>query len=330
MISQIAAKPKVELHRHLEGSIRPTTIAELGRKHRLPLPTYDPDEIRSLIQFSKPAKNLREFLNPFVKVIRHCFVNKEVIARITFEVVEDASLDNITYVELRFSPECMAITHTLSMSEVMDGIIEGVQVATRRFPITVGLIVSVNRPPGNSLIWPTPMEVAKLAVRYADRGVVGFDLSGLEAECPPSRFAKEFQLIREAGLGVTVHAGEDSGPESIREAIEILGAVRIGHGVRIVRDPNVLEIALAQGVCFELCPTSNVLTRAVDSLDNHPIRMLYDLGMQVTVNTDDPTVCGVTLTNEYLLLTEKFGMDLNDIDRLIENARKASFGGLRQ
>ncbi|MDI6828639.1 MAG: adenosine deaminase, partial [Armatimonadota bacterium] len=300
-------------------------IAELGSKYRLPLPTYDVEGIRSLIQFSEPAKNLKEFLTPFVKVIRHCFVNKEAIARLTFEVVEDAALDNITHVEIRFSPECMAITHRLSMHEVMDGIIEGVQLATRRFPITVGLIVSVNRPPGNPLIWPRPIEIAKLAVKYADRGVVGFDLSGLEAKCPPMRFVKEFQLIKEAGLGVTVHAGEDSGPENIREAIEILGASRIGHGVRITQDPDILNMALDRGVCLELCPTSNVLTHAVDSLGEHPVKMLYDQGLEITVNTDDPTLCGVTLTDEYMLLVEKFGFTLDDIGRLIDNAHKASF-----
>ena len=324
-LRQIMAElPKIDLHRHLEGSIRPATIAEICREHHVELPS---DDLSTLLQIGKPAADLAGFLAPF-KIIKFCFADKEAISRITYEVIEDAWLDNVNYLELRFSLEVMAFYHSLSLSDVMDGIVEGVGIAARRFPVAVKLIPSISRDCSAELLgmpWPSPEEIAHLAVDYADRGVVGLDLAGKESGYPPELFVEPFKIAREAGLGITVHAGEDAGPESIRGAIEHLGATRIGHGVRIVQDEEVLRLAMDRGVTLEICPTSNVLTHAVESLEDHPVRRLYESGLPITINTDDPVVCGMTLTDEYVLLTEKFGFTLTEIEGLIKIARNAAF-----
>jgi len=322
--------PKIDLHRHLEGSIRTGTIAELCRTHGVKLPTYDPEELAARVQLDKPAPNLAGFFAPF-RIIARCFVNSEAIARITYEAVEDAWRDNVRYLELRFSPEFMAFSHGLSPSDVVEGIIEGVAVAAKRFPTKVRLIVSITRgrpPEAVGAPWAEPMEIARLAVKYSDRGVVGLDLAGLESAFSPELFRAEFEVARRAGLGITVHAGEDAGPESVRAAIERLGAVRIGHGVRILEDADVANLAVENGVVLEICPTSNVLTGVVESIEKHPARRLSEAGLRITINTDDPSVCHVNLTDEYALLTEKFGFALEEIEGMIETARDAAFSEL--
>ena len=324
---QLAELPKTELHRHLEGSIRPATIAEICRERGIELPSYDADELSDLVRITKSVDDLAALLKIF-RIIQRCFTDKEAIARIAYEAVEDAYLDNVRYAELRFSPEFMAYYHHLSLTDVMDGVVEGIALSGRKFPVTAKLIVTVTRQFNSETMgmpWPSPNEIARLALDYADRGVVGFDLAGAESGYPPELFAEAFEIAREGGLGITVHAGEGAGPESIRGAIEHLGATRIGHGVRIVQDSEVLQLALDRGVTLEICPTSNVLTRAVESLESHPVRQLYDAGLRITINTDDPAICGVTLTDEYMLLAEKFGFTLAEIEQLNETARQATF-----
>ena len=323
----LKALPKIELHRHLEGAVRPATVAEICRERGVPLPTYEPDDLARLITQTSPVDDLVAFLEIF-KIIDLCFADKEAIARVAYEAAEDAALDNIRYVELRFSVECMAFHHRLDMREAMDGIIEGINLAMRRLPVTAKLIVSISRDMSAETMgvpWPEPEEIARLAVDYMDRGVVGLDLSGGEFGFGAELFMEPFKIAGDAGLGITVHAGEADGPESVRTAIERLGATRIGHGVRIVEDPSVVQMAIDRGVTLEVCPTSNVLTHAVESLEAHPVRRLFDAGIPITINTDDPTVCGVTLTSEYELIHEKFGFSLKEIEQLIENARKAAF-----
>lgn len=323
----LANIPKVELHRHLEGSIRPSTLAEVCREHRVPLPTYDVDVLTDLLRVRQPAENLAGFLKPF-GLIKYAFVDREAISRITYEAVEDAALDSVRYMELRFSPEYMGFYHQLRITEVLDAIVEGMELATRKFTVDAKLIVSICRdrvPDEMGPFWPSSIEVARTAVKYANRGVVGLDLSGIEPGFPPEMFQEPFRIAREAGLGITVHAGEAAGPENVRSAIEQLGATRIGHGVRVVQDEQILQLVKERGVTLELCPTSNVLTRAVSSLGEHPIGSLHAQGVLVTVNTDDPTVCGVSLTGEYMLVMENFGFTLEDIEQLITNARLAAF-----
>ncbi len=323
----MTAPQGIDLHRHLEGAVRPATVADICRAHRIELPTYDPDELAELLTVRKPVADLAGFLVPF-RTIKLCFVNKEAVARIAYEAVEDAFADNVQYVELRFSPEFMAFYHKVPLTDVMDGIVQGVDLAVGRMPVTAKLVVSISRdlnPDTMQMPWPSPVELARLAVEYADRGVVGLDLAGKENGYPPALFAEPFRIARDAGLGITVHAGEDAGPESVREAVEHLGATRIGHGVRIVSDPEVVALVRDLGVTLETCPTSNVLTRAVESLAAHPVRTLFDIGVRVTVNSDDPTVCGIKLSDEYALVVREFGFTPDELRTLIRNAEEAAF-----
>ena len=319
---------KIDLHRHLEGAVRPATVADICRSRGIELPTYDPNELGRLLCHHRQTENLAAFLLPF-RIIKLCFVDREAIARIAYEAAEDAYLDNVRYVELRFSPEFMAFYYEISLTDVMDGIVEGVDLAMKRMPVTAKLIVSISRdlnPDTMRMPWPTPVELANLAVEYAGRGVVGMDLAGKENGYAPDLFVEPFRIAREAGLGITVHAGEDDGPGSIRDAIQYLGATRIGHGVRIVQDPEVVALVKDLGVTLETCPTSNVLTRAVESLDAHPLRQLFDAGVRVTVNSDDPTVCGIKLSDEYALVMAEFGFTLDELRTLISTAESAAFG----
>lgn len=329
MRDQLLALPKIDLHRHLEGAVRPATIAEICRDRGVPLSTYDPDELSKIVQLRGPVSDLGEFLTPF-RTVKMAFTDREAIARIAFEAVEDAHLDNIIYTELRFSPEFMAFYYRLPITDVMDGVVEGIETASRAYPATTArMIVSISRDLSVETMhmpWPTPMEVARLALDYADRGVVGLDIAGREKGYPPELFTEPFRMAKEAGLGITAHAGEDDGPESVRGAVERLGATRIGHGVRVVRDADVLALVRELGVFLEVCPTSNVLTRAVESLENHPVRRLFDAGVRITINTDDPSVCRVTLTGEYELLMERFGFSFEEIEGLVTAAREAAFG----
>ncbi|MHB0999509.1 MAG: adenosine deaminase [Armatimonadota bacterium] len=319
--------PKIELHRHLEGSIRVETLADICFSNNIHLPTYDPDELAKIIHLKEPAVNLAGFLMPF-RTLKFSFVNREAIARIAYEAVEDAARDNIHYVEFRFSPEFMAFYYKLSLTDVMDGIVEGFDLAQKRYPVTAAMIVSISRdlsPEKMGMPWHSPADIAQLAIDYTDRGVVGLDLSGVESGYPPELFKDAFRTAKSARLGITVHAGEDDGPQSVRGAIEHLGAVRIGHGVRIIDDPEVVRLARDTGVTLEICPTSNVLTNAVPSLKEHPVKALYDAGVNITINTDDPGVCDVTLTNEYLLVMEQFGFTIEDIEKMTGTARRAAF-----
>ena len=320
--------PKIDLHRHLEGAVRPATIADICRDRGVPLPTYDPAELAKIVQLGGQVPDLGAFFTPF-RTIKMAFTDREAIARIAFEAVEDAHLDNIVYTELRFSPEFMAFYYKLPLTDVMDGVVEGIESASRRFPgTTARMIVSISRDLSEETMhmpWPTPMEVARLALDYADRDVVGLDIAGREAGYPPELFTDPFRTCRESGLGITAHAGEDSGPESVRGAIESLGATRIGHGVRMVGDPEVVALVKERGVFLEICPTSNVLTHAVESLESHPVRRLFDEGVPITVNTDDPSVCDVTLTGEYELLMERFGFAFEEIEGLVAAAERAAF-----
>lgn len=318
---------KTDLHRHLEGSVRPATVAEVCDKHRVPIPTYDWRKLADLLRLKEPAANLEGFFEP-LKIIMASFVDKEAISRITYEVIEDAAADNVQQLELRFSPEFMAYYHRLNVRDVMDGVVDAVKIAQKKLTPSVGLIVIITRnlsAESTGIPWPSPMQIASLAVEYMEKGVVGLDLAGKEEGFPPELFAQPFTVARNEGLGITVHAGEEAGPDYIRSAVETLRASRIGHGVRIVEDPELLELAKDRRVAFEVCPTSNVLTGSVGSIEEHPIRKMYEEGLAVTINTDDPTICGATLTDEYVLAMEKFSFSMADMRRMHDNARSYSF-----
>ncbi len=318
---QIAALPKVELHRHLEGAIRLTTLVEIAKNYKIDLPSYTLEELRPHVQITSDSPtDAAHFLSKF-NILRHFYCAPEVIERLAREVVEDAAADNIKYMELRFTPKALAKLMNFQFNDVIRWVCQGVQQAQETCPIKVRLIVSMNRHESVR----EAERILQSVVDLRDRGIVAIDLAGQESGYPANPFFQLFARARDAGLGITVHAGEWSGPKNVRDAIETIGARRIGHGVRIVEDSNVVKLARETGATFEVCPTSNVQSGAVFSFDYHPLRDMLHLGLKATINTDDPSISNITLTDELTMTITRLGLTLDDVKRAIINAARASF-----
>jgi adenosine deaminase len=319
--ASLASLPKIDLHRHLEGALRLSTLQEIARQHDLGLPADDLDALRRLVQITDDAPTHRNFLAKF-DVLRRFYQSPELIHRLAYEVVEDAARDGLRYLELRFTPLALARARGYALAEVCDWVIEAVEAAGRAYPaLRVGLIVSLNR--------HEPLAAAEQATDAAaarlHRGVAAIDLAGDEAGYPAEPFEALFRAARSAGLALTAHAGEWTGALSVRHAIERLGASRIGHGVRVVEDPDVVALARERGIVFEVCPTSNVQSGVVASLAQHPLPAMLALGLQTSLNTDDPAVSGITLTGEYVRAVTALGLSLPDLQRLVLTAAAGAF-----
>ena len=311
--------PKVDLHRHLEGSLRVDTLMEVARVHGLTLPLR-PD-LRSLVQMqASDSLNFSTFLSKF-QFLRLFYRSPQIIARITREVVLDAAADQVRYLELRFTPVALSRAQGFPLSDVIDWVLESVSSASAEAGIRSRLIVSMNVHEPVSLA----EEVLRLAIDRKDRGIVGLDLAGNEAEFSTLPF---LDLVREAkasGLSATIHAGERGGAENVRRALEVLEADRIGHGVRVMEDTSVVALARERGVPFEVCVTSNHQTGVVPSLGAHPLRRMLTAGLNVTLNTDDPSISQITLSDEYRLACEELGLPLSTLQERILAGAQAAF-----
>lgn len=312
--------PKPDIHRHLEGSFTPEMMLLLARDYSIKLPTFDLDELRALVQVTEHDKSLLDFLSKF-HVIGGLFVNPEVVEQLTYHSVAEAAADNVVYLELRCSPYYIAKGHNLDVDEVMRAITRGVSRAGKEHDIHVNLILIVERQCG---LEPAAL-VASLAEKYQGDGVVALDLANDEFNYPPGPFAPIFRRARNAGLNITVHAGEAAGPDNIRTAISDLSAQRIGHGVRAFHDPLVETLLRDTGIPLELCVTSNVQTQAVERLSAHPLRRYFDQGIKVTLNTDDPGTSAISLSGEYLICARDFAFNAHEIEILLRNGIDAAF-----
>ena len=316
-----ATLPKIDLHRHLEGSIRLRTLLETAQEYQIELPTYDPEALRKYVQITpdSPA-NFAHFLSKFT-VIRRFFCAPEVIQRIAREAVEDAAADNVKYMELRFTPKALTNLKHFSFGEVVRWVCAGVEEGQAGRDIRVRLILSMNRHESVT----EGERTLRAALEFRDKGVVALDLAGQEAGYSAEPFFGLFREARQNGLGLTVHAGEWFGPRNIREAIEKMDTRRIGHGVRVVEDSTIVQLAREAGTIFEVCPTSNVQSGVVKSLMQHPLRDMNQLGLKTTINTDDPSISNITLTDELVLATDTLGLTLDDIRQAILTAAKSAF-----
>lgn len=319
--SLLAALPKIDLHRHLEGSIRLSTLSELAREYQIDVPTYDPESLRPYVQVMPNVHaSANNFLAKF-QFLRQFYRTPEAIRRIAREVVEDAAADNIKYLELRFTPKALSKLRNFSFAEVIQWVCQAVDEAQKANNIQVRLIVSLNR-------HESPREgelIIRTALDYCVQGVVGLDLAGQESGYPASPFIEMFAEAHRAGLEITIHAGEWSGPRNIRDAIQGFGAMRIGHGVRIIEDSSVTQLARDLGTALEVCLTSNVHSGVVYGIEQHPLRDMNYLGLRTTLNTDDPAVSNITLTQEFRLAMDTFGMSLDDIKRTIITSAQSAF-----
>lgn len=319
-IETIRDMPKVELHRHMEGCISAELLLEIARDYNVKLPSNNLEELRSLIQIKGQVGSLQEFLQKFYWV-GMAFPTLEAIERVSYCVCRDCARDNIWALELRFSPVFMTLETPHGWDELLHAVLKGARRAETEYDIKVGFIVGISRSNGLKLA----LRAVATAAEYVGLGVVGIDLFGDEAAFPPELFITAFKVAQENGLNVTIHAGEGGGETNVKTAIEELGAQRIGHGIRIIDDEKMMAWIRERGVPLEICLTSNVQTQTVPSLEEHPVRRLYDYGIPISLNTDDPAICDTTFSDELLLAMEHFGFTLDEIKGLMLQALDQSF-----
>jgi adenosine deaminase len=324
----IRRAPKVLLHDHLDGGLRPATVIELASEFGYDgLPTTDVDDLATWFNRGAKRNDLVLYLETFahtVGVMQH----RDAIERVAFECAQDLANDGVVYAEVRMAPE-LCVDGGLTMQEALDAILDGFERGSAGTDLTIYTICTAMRTAAHS------REIAELAVRNRDRGVVGFDIAGAEAGHPPSRHLDAFQYVMRENFHSTIHAGEAFGLPSIWEALQYCSAARLGHGVRIVDDITGAEgeehlgrlasFVRDRRVCLELCPTSNVNTGVCGSIAEHPIGLLRRLRFRVTLNTDNRLMSDTSMSNEMLQLHEAFDWDLHDFEWLTINAMKSAF-----
>jgi adenosine deaminase len=328
-LETIRRAPKVLLHDHLDGGLRPATVIELASEIGYAgLPTTDPAELAAWFTRGADRKSLELYLEGFRHTVA-VMQTRDAIERVSAECVEDLAADGIVYAEVRMAPELLT-DGGLTLDEATEAMLAGLRRGASGRPITVGLLITAMRQAARS------REIAELAVRHRDAGVVGFDIAGPEAGFPPSRHLDAFHLIAHENFHFTIHAGEGFGLPSIWEALQWCGAERLGHGVRIVDDITLRDdgrVVLGRLASYvrdrriplEMCPTSNVHTGAAPSIAAHPFDLLRRLRFRVTVNTDNRLMSGISLSSELAALSEAFGIGLEEIEWLTLNAIKSAF-----
>jgi adenosine deaminase len=312
--------PKVDLHRHLEGSLRLDTMLDIARLHNLSIPS-DVLDLSNLVQMQdSDSFTFRTFLAKF-DTLRLFYRSPEVIQRITHEAIEDAAKDNVKYLELRVTPVALSRAERFPLHDVTDWMLDASNEAAQEFGIVVKVVLSVNRHESPQLA----EQVAWLAVEHRANGIVGLDLAGNEAEFPTEPFYSIFREARQSGLHLTIHAGEWGPAANVRDAIDNLGAERIGHGVRVLEDKSVVDLARERGTAFEVCVTSNQQTGAVDAHTSHPLTRMLDQGLNVTLNTDDPSISRITLSHEYHIVCDELGLSDAALKERVLAAAQAAF-----
>jgi adenosine deaminase len=311
--------PLIELHRHLDGNVRLETILELGREHNLPLPAWDIESLRRHVQVTGPQPGVMAFIAKFQWLVG-VMVDYDAIHRIAYENVEDACRDGIDYIELRFSPRFMAEAHGLDPVGVVEAVMTGVDTGQQQFGVKVNLIGILSRTYGPDIA----MQELQ-ALLSQPQGISALDLAGDEANFPAHWFREHFRRARQAGWRITVHAGETSGPESIWEALQALGAGRIGHALSAVEDPALMSYLAEHQIGVESCLTSNVQTSCVADYPSHPLRKFLEAGIPATINTDDPGISGIDLPYEYNVSAQKARLTLQQIRQAQQNALEVAF-----
>jgi adenosine deaminase len=324
----IGRAPKVLLHDHLDGGVRPATVIELAREYGYDnLPTTDLDELSAWFHRGAKRNDLVLYLETFAHTVG-VMQQRDAITRVAAECAEDLADDGVVYAEVRFAPE-LHVEAGLTLDEVVAAVMEGFRAGSAGRNLTIYGILSAMRTQARSL------EIAELAVRWRDTGVVGFDIAGAEAGYPPTRHLDAFQFVARENFHSTIHAGEAFGLPSIWEALQWCGAERLGHGVRIVDDITVEGGQYRLGrlaayvrdrrIPLEMCPTSNVNTGAAPSIVEHPIGLLRRLRFRVTVNTDNRLMSATSMGNEFRQLRDAFGYTWDDFEWLTVNAMKSAF-----
>jgi adenosine deaminase len=313
------ALPLIDLHRHLDGSVRLETILDLGERHGIDLPAHDLEGLRPYVQVTEAQPDILAFFKKFEWQTR-VMVDYDACRRIAFENVEDAHHEGIDYIELRFSPWFMAEAHALEPAGVVEAVVDGVEAGQHATGVRTNLIGILSRTYGPQIAW---QELEALLTRR--NHIIALDLAGDEAHFPGTLFEQHFTKARDAGWHVTIHAGEAAGPESIWQAVNALGAERIGHAVRAIEDPRLLDFLAEKQIGIESGLTSNVQTSTVASYDRHPIKQFLERGILATLNTDDPGISAIDLHYEYEVAAPAAGLSPAQIRQAQENALTVAF-----
>lgn len=316
----LAAWPKIDLHRHLEGSLRLATLAEIAQEHGVDLPSWGLEELRPYVQIIDDSPDFQGFLSKF-RLLRRFYSTREAVMRIAYEAVADAAADNVKYLELRFNPVALAKVQGFSYEEVAEWVILATKSAQHDHDIQARLIAQIGRDESTAVA----RQVAEVAAAFQDQGFVGIDLAGDEINYSALRFTEVFRWAKAQGLNITIHAAEAGHAQNIREAIEFLGADRIGHGVRAMEDLSVIDLLVKRGIALEMCPTSNLQTGTISRLGQHPLWAYQQVGIPVTINTDDPSISNTTLTDEYLVALRGIGIPLRSIRQMVLTAAEVAF-----
>jgi len=314
------ALPKVELHRHLEGSLRLDTMVEIAKQHGITIPA-DVLRLSTLVQVQEQDTfTFQNFLSKF-NTLRLFFRSPDAIHQITREAIEDAAKDNVKYLELRFTPVALSRAEHFPLHDVMNWVVESTKETAAKHNIIVKLIASVNRHESAEIA----EQVAWLAADHTAGGIIALDLAGNEAEFPSKPFYGIFKEAKQAGLHVTIHAGEWGPAKHIKEAIEELGADRIGHGVRVLEDEYITSFVKERNTAFEVCITSNYQSGVVEKLEEHPLMKMFEKGVNVTINSDDPSISRITLSHEYYNACDALQMPQYTLKERIIAAAQAGF-----
>jgi adenosine deaminase len=315
---RLHAVPKAELHLHLDGSLRPSTIMELAANAGVSLPYEDERSLYDYL-YVQDGRDLVDYLKRFDLTLS-VMQTAESLERTARELCEDGAAENVRYLEIRYSP----ILHQqgdLTLEDAVEAPLRGIRQAETELGVKARLIICGirNLPP------ETSVRLAQLAVAFKDRGVVAFDLAGGEAGNPATAHAEAFRIAREANLNVTIHAGEAAGAESVAQALHGCGAHRIGHGTHLYEDPDLQAYVNDHQVPVEVCLTSNVQTRAVESFETHPVRRYFDAGLNISLHTDNRLMSGTTMTEEYVRAAEHLGFTRAELADLILNGFRSAF-----
>lgn len=318
LTSKLLTIPKIELHLHLDGSVKPGTLLELAQQQGIELPTTDVNQLKQYVAVAQDCKSLQSYLEKFVypQEVMQRFDDLE---RIAYELCEIVAQENVKYFEVRFAPQF----HTekgLSIDEVVQAVLTGLKRGEKDYNVKTGLILCCMRHQDGS----KNMEVVELAGRLKGQGVVAIDLAGSEAQYPVENHAQIFKRAKELGLHITIHAGEAAGASSVAKAIE-LGAERIGHGVRIDENPQLLEWVKDNQILLEVCPISNLQTKVVQSTQDHPVKRYFDQGIKLSINTDNRTVSSTSLVKEYEMLINELGFTIDEIIQMNLYAAQEAF-----
>ena len=310
----------IELHLHLDGSLRPETVWELAKEQNIKLPANTVDEVRDQMQVPEDCRTLEEYLTRFDLPLL-VLQTREALERAAFELTEDLAKEGVTYAEIRFAPQ-LSIKGGMTQEQAVEAAIEGVKRGMEQYPsIHVGLILCCMRGEDNEE-WN--LQTVETAKKYLGDVVCAVDIAGAESLYPTERFAPVFEKVREYGLPSTIHAGEAAGPESMKTALAF-GAKRIGHGVAAVEDPELVRRLIEEQITLEVCVTSNYQTKVVPSIEAHPIRRLFNAGVRVTVNSDNRTVSNTNVRKELDILRNVFGFKEQEIEKMEEYAWEARF-----